>query len=152
MSAEMPGLVESSSNLAVINTELDKVTIGISQRSAVQSRLDDITDRLNAAAFLAGAGIRQENYYPPWPPQSESELLSRCAKEYRKLFGREPKIEAVHAGLECAVIGAKYPGMDMISLGPTIEQPHSPEERLYLPSLEKVWSFLLSLLESFRPK
>jgi dipeptidase D len=79
----------------------------------------------------------------------DSLLLQRCKNLYRQHFGRKPVIKAVHAGLECAIIGSKYGGMDMISLGPTIENPHSPDERLHIPSVERVWSFLVALLKSY---
>ena len=95
---------------------------------------------LKQTAHAAGSG---------WPPDMASPLLTRCKDVYRKTFGKEPVVEIIHAGLECAVIGSVYPGMDMISFGPTMENPHSPDERLYLPSVANIWKFLVALLASF---
>ncbi len=149
MSQQMEGLVETSCNLASVSMGKEGVEIVTSQRSSVMSRLEDITRRVEAVSGLAGAESTRLNAYPPWEPNLDSPLLSRCTRVYRDLFGIEPAVEAIHAGLECAVIGAKYPAMDMISFGPTIRDPHSPDEALYLPSVEKVWEFLVSLMKSF---
>jgi dipeptidase D len=149
MSADFENLVETSVNLATVTVENKKLQILTSQRSSVRSRLEDITSTVEAVAALAGAESRRENDYPPWQPDMDAALLQRCTGLYRKLFNREPIIQAIHAGLECAIIGSKYAGMEMISLGPTLENPHSPEERLYIPSIEGVWEFLAAFLKSF---
>jgi len=151
MSAIFKDLVETSNNLAtveIINNHLDILT---SQRSSLLSRLDEMAASINATASLAGATAQTENQYPPWPPNMNSALMQRCQEIYQKVFEREPVIEIIHAGLECAIIGATYPHMDMISFGPTIQDPHSPSERLYIPSIRKVWDFLVALLSSYRP-
>jgi dipeptidase D len=150
MSLVFENLVETSSNLARVTLEKNALHILTSQRSSMTSKLEEITSTIEAAAALAGAKTRRENDYPPWQPNMDSELLQRCTELYRKLFNQEPVIEAIHAGLECAIIGSKYPGMDMISLGPTIENPHSPDERLHIPSIERVWEFLVALLLSYK--
>jgi dipeptidase D len=149
MSLIFKDLVETSCNLA--NVELSNSTFQIltSQRSSVASRLEDMATTVRASATLLGAETRAENEYPPWQPNMDSALLQRCKDIYQRLFNQDPQIEAIHAGLECAVIGSKYEGIDMVSFGPTLENPHSPKERLFIPSIERVWTFLIALLKSF---
>ena len=149
MSQDFEDLVETSANLATVTLENEKLQILTSQRSSVKSRRENITLTVEAAAALAGAETIRENDYPPWQPDMDAALLKRCSELYRTLFGREPVIQAIHAGLECAIIGSKYPGMEMISLGPSMENAHSPDERLYIPSIERVWTFLVALLKSY---
>ena len=149
MSSEVPGLVETSTNFATIRMKNDEITVKTSQRSSYASRLAELADRLEALAALAGAKTSSESSYPPWEPQMESELLGRAVESYQEALGREPAVEVIHAGLECGVIGAKYPGMEMISFGPTIQNPHSPDERLHIPSLEKTCRFLEALVRSY---
>jgi di/tripeptidase len=109
----------------------------------MQNIVSDFKQTLtNEYGALAGAECRRENDYPPWQPDMDAALLKRCTDLYRKLFDREPVVQAIHAGLECAIIGSKYPGMQIISLGPTMEKAHSPDERLYIPSIERLWRFL----------
>jgi len=148
-SVVMPDLVETSSNLAIVHESEGSIVISTSQRSSLDSRLDEIAGDVEIAGHLAGAEIRSENSYPAWPPSTVSPLLERSLSVYRRLFSNDAKVEAIHAGLECAVIGSIYGGMDMISFGPTIRHPHSPNERVNLPSVGKTWRFLLGLLESF---
>ncbi len=148
-SVVVPGLVETSTNLAVVGEEKGKLHICTSQRSSVESALDEISEDVAIAGKIAGAEVGKQNSYPAWRPDTSSQLLKRSKEVYAKLFSEEPKVEAIHAGLECAVIGSICPGMEMISLGPTIRQPHSPDERIYLPSIGKTWRFLLALLESY---
>jgi dipeptidase D len=149
MSAQVDGLVETSTNFATIRTNNDAVEVKTSQRSSYRSRLTELVTRLESLARLAGASVRHESSYPPWEPSMESELLGRAVEAYEAAFGRDPVVEVIHAGLECGVIGAKYPGMQMISFGPTIQRAHSPDERLYLPSLEKICTLLDGLLASY---
>jgi dipeptidase D len=148
MSYRIPGLVETSSNLATVTTKKSMIELVTSQRSSIISRLSEITDQIKAVSALTGAETEDENAYPAWQPQMESPLLSRCVDIYTDLFGKKPKIEVIHAGLECGVIGAKYPEMDMISFGPTIKGAHSPDEKLHIPSVGKVMTFLTELLMS----
>ena len=150
MSTEMAGLVETSSNLATVKTAASTVDILTSQRSSVASRLDDVSDRIEALASLAGARVRRGNKYPPWQPDPDSPLLHRCRSVHRRVFGADPVVTAVHAGLECALFGERCPGIQMISFGPTIENPHSPDERLHIPSIGRTWEFLTALLASFQ--
>ncbi len=150
MSTDMPGLVETSNNLASVRVEEGKLKIVTSQRSSVMSRLDALTERVEIIARLAGAEATSGSGYPAWKPNVKSPLLKQCIDLYKKLFKTEPKVEAIHAGLECGIIGDRNPGMDMISIGPTLKNPHSPDERLYLPSIDKFWIFLTKLLESIK--
>ena len=150
LSDRIQGLVETSNNLATVRTGENEIKILSSQRSSVMSRLAEISGKMEAVAKLAGAGVEHEAGYPAWEPDLESVLLSKCRQVYLRTFEKEPEIEVVHAGLECGVIGSKYEGMEMISLGPTIKEPHSPAERIFIPSIEKVWIFLENLLKSYR--
>ncbi len=145
-SADLEGLVETSSNLATVDIAGGRISIVSSQRSAIMSCLDEITAMVHAVASLAGASVQDQDAYPAWQPDRDSALLSRSKDVYRQLFGREPVIQVIHAGLECAIIGNIFSGMDMISFGPTLCNPHSPDERLYIPSISKVWDFLVALL------
>lgn len=148
MSAQIGGLVESSSNLATVRTSSESITVLTSQRSSVSSRLEAISTRIGAVAALAGARAEHTEGYPAWEPRLDSPLLDQAKRTYAELFGREPHVDVIHAGLECGVIGSIYPDMDMISLGPTIAGAHSPDERLDLESLQRVWDFLVRLLET----
>ncbi len=146
MVSEDPGLVETSCNLARVDLEQGGLRIVMSQRSLLPSRLTAITAQIAAAARLAGATTSNEGGYPPWPPNPDSILTQQCAGVYQRLFGEEPKTATMHAGLECAVIGGKFAGMDMISFGPDIEAPHSPQERMRLSSVGRTWQFLMALV------
>jgi dipeptidase D len=118
-----------------------------SQRSSLASRLGEVNASVHAVAELAGAVCKDENKYPAWQPDVNAPLLRQAAVVYRTLFKKEPVVQVIHAGLECAIIGDRYPGMQMISFGPTIRNPHSPTERLHIPSVALVWQFLAALLE-----
>ena len=149
MSTAIAGLVETSNNLATVHLQNGRMTILSSQRSAVPSRLDEISGRVRAVARLAGAEAKESNQYPPWQPDPGCDLLKRSEAVYRGLYGQAPVIQVIHAGLECAIIGDLYPGIQMISFGPTIRNPHSPSEKLYVPSVAKVWQLLVALLASW---
>jgi dipeptidase D len=152
MSAVFSDLVETSNNLATVEVKDDTLKILTSQRSLTRSRLDEITSSIIATATIAGTDTRCDSEYPPWTPNMQSTLLEFCRKIYQQAFEREAKVKSVHAGLECAIIGDKYTGMDMISFGPDLRDPHSPNEGLYIPSLGKVWQFMVALLESYGSK
>ncbi len=149
MHAEIENLVETSNNLAKVTLENKKLEILMSGRSSTMSRLDEITQDIVSVAKLAGTWVDYGNRYPAWEPNMDSKLLERCVKVYKDTFGKEPIVEAIHAGLECGIIGSKYDGMDMISFGPTIENPHSPDEKMHLPSLTKIWKLMIALVESY---
>ena len=148
MAEDFPLLVQTSTNLSLVEISNGRLAVTANQRSSVPSRLDAICLGVEAAGRLAGATVQTGNGYPSWPMNPESPLLKRCTSLYRELFDNEPTVQIMHAGLECGVIGDRCPGMDMISLGPTMENPHSPSERLYLPSVEKVWRLMVALLKS----
>jgi dipeptidase D len=147
---EMQGLVETSTNLAVIHTHEDKAEIICSTRSSIATALEGTRGALAALSSLAGAEIVLEEGYPGWKPNLQSPLLQMLKDVYQAQFGKEAKIAAIHAGLECGIIGEKYPGMDMISFGPTIKFPHSPSEKVNIPSVEKFWTFLTRLLAELK--
>jgi len=146
MHPEIGGLVETSTNLAIIHTRAKRAEIICSSRSSVASSLEATRNRLEAVSQLAGARINQPEGYPGWTPNLESQLLKTLKKVYKQMYRQEPQVGAIHAGLECGIIGKKFPGMDMISFGPTIEHPHSPEERVQISSVEKFWKFLTAVL------
>ena len=150
MSQDIPGLVETSNNLASAKVVDGRLKVVTSQRSSVMSRLEAMTGQIEAVAALSGAEVRSSDGYPSWQPNLQSPLLAKCKRVYRKLYGKEAKVEAIHAGLECGIIGDKNPGMDMISFGPTLKNPHSPDEKIYVPSIGKVWDFLIALLKALK--
>jgi dipeptidase D len=149
MSENIQGLVETSNNLATVRTAENEVIIVSSQRSSNNSRLAEISGKVEAVARLAGAWVEHEPGYPAWEPDTKSELLLKCKQVYTDTFGEEPDIEVIHAGLECGIIGSVHKGMEMISFGPTIKDAHSPSERIFIPSIEKVWIFLEKLLKTY---
>jgi dipeptidase D len=148
MSPEFPEVVMTSNNLAMVRVEGRALRLFTTQRSLSPVGLDTMSARVRAVAALAGAQHRTESEYPAWVPNLHSPLLGRCREVYRRMNGREAQVRAIHAGLECALIGDLYPGMDMISLGPTTEDAHSPSERLNVPSLARLWNFTVALLGS----
>ncbi|MBC8358265.1 MAG: aminoacyl-histidine dipeptidase [Candidatus Aminicenantes bacterium] len=143
---EMKDLVETSTNMAIVKTFQDHAQIICSSRSSVASALEATRNSIEAICELAGADIVQPDGYPGWAPNLQSSLLKIFKELYQRTFQKEPEVAAVHAGLECGIIGEKFPGMDMISFGPTIEHPHSPEERVHIGSVEKFWTFLTAVL------
>jgi dipeptidase D len=148
MSPDIPGLVQTSTNLAVITTDEDTITVATSQRSSVASELAAALDSVAAAGRLAGADVQHGEGYPGWKPNPDSPILGRAKAVYPSLFGKEPDVTAIHAGLECGIIGDRFPGMDMISFGPTIRGAHSPDERVHVPSVKRFWDLLTAMLES----
>lgn len=147
MSTDIEGLVETSNNLATVSIEAGHLKILSSQRSSVESKLEALTERVEAVARLVGGKANSGNRYPAWQPNMASSLLAKSCQIYENLFDKKPVVEILHAGLECGIIGKKVPGMDMISIGPTIKYAHSPDEKIHLGSIGKVWDFLLALLK-----
>ena len=149
MSKRMPGMVETSTNLASVKF-IDNHTIEIttSQRSDIESARDDIANSLEAAFTLAGAKVVHSDGYPGWTPNPDSEILKQSASLYKSLFNQEPVVRSIHAGLECGLFLEKYPYLDMISFGPTLRQVHSPDERIHIASVQKFWDFLKAILEN----
>ena len=148
MSADIEGLVETSTMLATVTMDGDTITIGTSQRSSVESEKADIVATVGAVLRLAGFEVVQGDGYPGWKPNMDSSALKFVRQSHNELFGKDPEIKAIHAGLECGLIGEVFPKMDMISFGPTIQGAHSPDERLNIPTTEKFWNLVVKTLEN----
>jgi len=148
MSADIPGLVETSTNVAIIRTEKGKIELTTSQRSSVATEIDEIVQTVGAVFTLGGAKVVYAEGYPGWKPNLNSKILKVAKSTYKSLYGKEPEVKAIHAGLECGIIGEKYPGMDMVSFGPTLEGVHSPDEKIYIDTVERFWNYLLAILRN----
>ena len=148
MNYDIKTLVNTSTNLATISIKENTIVIGMSSRSPMKSALQDIRNRIKAIASLAGAKVSEGTPYPGWKPDLQSKILALSKKIFKDMFKSEPKIEAIHAGLECGIVGEKFPGMDMISIGPTLKNPHSPEEQIHISTVDKFYKYLLKILES----
>ena len=147
MSNDIPGLVETSTNLATVVPKGDILQIGLSSRSSVATALTALRQRIRALAALVGGSVAEEPGYPGWKPDLDSEILNLVKDVHARVLGAEPKIEAIHAGLECGLIGEMIPGMDMVSIGPHIDFPHSPNERVKISSVEHFYNLLTATLE-----
>ncbi len=147
MSPDVPGLVQTSTNLATISINGDQVEIGSLQRSPLQSSKIMAADLVGTVCRLAGFEVQSDGDYPGWKPEPGSDIVRIARDVHERILGKRPELVAMHAGLECGVIGEKYPGMQMISFGPQIESPHSPNERVQISSVEPFWTFLKGLLE-----
>lgn len=145
-SPDIPGLVQTSTNLAIVETKGDEVSFATSQRSSVESAKKDAGRQVATAMQLAGLEVRQGDGYPGWKPNVSSPILGVAKGVHAELFGVEPEVKAIHAGLECGIIGEKFPGMDTISFGPTIRNAHSPDECVSIPSVANFWKYLTALL------
>ncbi|MDE7080660.1 MAG: aminoacyl-histidine dipeptidase [Muribaculaceae bacterium] len=147
MSRAVEGLIETSDNLASVKMKEDGVIeVTVHQRSSVDSRRDEIADRVKALFTMIGAEVRFEDAYVGWAPNPESKVLKVAEQSFEALFGEKPRVEALHAGLECGLFLEKMPGLDMISFGPTLKDIHSPSERANIPSVAKFWEFLTDIL------
>ena len=147
MSKDIHGLVETSTNLASVSYVDGDIKILTSQRSSIASSIKDISDRIISLGILSGYDYETEDPYPSWAPDSDSKLLKIVKNVYKELFTDDIAVKAVHAGLECGIIGDKYPGMDMVSFGPTVEGAHSPDERLKIDSVEPFWLLIKGILQ-----
>ncbi len=150
MSPNIEGLVETSNNFANISVDDGNLKVLTSQRSSVVSRLQAHTSKIEALARLAGGEAKTGDGYPPWQPNMDSPLLAKSVKLYKEMFNKEPVVEVIHAGLECGIIGDKNPGMDMISIGPDLRYPHSPDEKIHIGTIGKVWDFMVALIASLK--
>ena len=151
MSQEIENFVETSTNLASVKmTETGIIRIGSSQRSCVAAARRAAAAKMEACFVLAGAIVKHEGEYPGWAPAAESPVRDACVASYKKLFGVEPKVKAIHAGLECGLFTEKFPGLDMVSFGPTLRGVHAPGERLDLASLDKFTALLTDVVTTFR--
>ncbi|HSW31439.1 MAG TPA: aminoacyl-histidine dipeptidase [Longimicrobiales bacterium] len=146
-SNDIPGLVETSCNLASVKSPAGTLKVLVSSRSSVASGMDWIRAKIDAVATLAGATADHRDGYPGWKPDLDSKLLGVVRSIHARVLGSEPRVEAIHAGLECALIGKMVPGMDMISIGPQIEFPHSPNERVKVDSVGRFWKVLTETLK-----
>ncbi|MBK3519345.1 aminoacyl-histidine dipeptidase [Carboxylicivirga marina] len=147
MSREIDGLVETSTNLASVKMKDDHVFVTTSQRSSVESAKEDIANMVESVFKLAGAEVINSDGYPGWAPNTDSEILKITRDSYKELFGTDPVVRAIHAGLECGLFLEKYPNMDMISFGPTIRGAHSPDERIEIETVQKFWKHLIDVLD-----
>lgn len=147
MSNAVEGLVETSCNLASVKMEGDNIVITVHQRSSVDSRRDEIADRVKALFTMIGCDVRFDDTYVGWAPNPDSKILEVAEASFESLFGHKPKVEALHAGLECGLFLEKMPGLDMISFGPTLKDIHSPSEKANIPSVQEFWKFLCDILK-----
>ena len=147
MSPDVPGLTQNSTNLAIVTTKNDIIEFVTSQRSAIESSMQAAAKMVATVFRLAGFEVERSGRYPGWKPEPNSDIVRKLQAVHKELFGEEAKLIAMHAGLECGVIGEKYPGMQMVSFGPTIVDPHSPNERVQISSVESFWRYLKAVLE-----
>lgn len=148
MSPDIPGLVQTSTNLAVVITSEKEITVLTSQRSSLESEKQHLANKVRASMELGGAEVESSDGYPSWEPNVNSQILHVSEEVYKKVFGKAPQIVAIHAGLECGLVGEKYPGMDMISFGPNLFDVHTPSEKVQISSVQKIWNFLIELLKN----
>ena len=145
---EMPDVVETSNNLAMLKTEDNCVIVYCLTRSSVESRKEELQEIIQSVFAMAGAEVEFSGSYPGWKPNLKSHILEVMKQTYQENYGVEPRVIIIHAGLECGIIGRNYPGMDMISFGPTIKYPHSPDERVNIATVAKFYDYLLATLKA----
>lgn len=145
-------MVETSSTVAVVQSEENLVTVVTSQRSNVMSNLTNMANTIKATMELAGAEVVQNDGYPAWKMNPDSKLVQLTVEAYRRLFGKDPVVRGIHAGLECGLFSEKYPHIDMVSFGPTLRFVHTPDERLYIPTVQMVWDHLVEVLKNIPEK
>lgn len=148
MSNDIPGLVETSNNLAVVETNGKNINMVTSQRSSVASEIVDITNMVSSVLALGGAELSYGDGYPGWKPDVDSDILKVFKSTFKRMYGKEPEVTAIHAGLECGIIKEKYPEMDMISFGPTMFGVHSPDEKLQISTVPEFWNQLVNSLKN----
>ena len=147
MSQTIPGLVETSSSLARVILKDGDFTTQSLQRSSVDSSKFDVAKTVGSCFLNIGAEVEHTGSYPGWAPNPSSEILELMVPLYKEMFSADPKVQACHAGLECGILNERYPGLDMISFGPTIKNPHSPDEKVHIDSVAKFWKLLLEVLK-----
>jgi len=148
MSQDIDDFVETSTNLASVKFEEEEILITTSQRSSIESAKRDISNMVASVFKLAGGRIEQSDGYPGWKPNPNSQIKEQTAEAYERLFGEKPEVLAIHAGLECGLIGDKYPEMDMTSYGPTIKRAHSPDEKIEISTVAKFWDLTIDILKN----
>lgn len=151
MNADLPELVETSTNMAIVKSEGETITVKFLVRSSMESEREDVTSSLDSIFRLAGADVETSGDYPGWKPDVRSKALAAVKDSYARLYGSEPKVTAVHAGLECGIMGQTYPNWDMVSFGPTICHPHSPAESVDIESVGHFWRLLCDVLKNVPP-
>ena len=149
---EVKDIVETSSNLAIVNIEGGKAEFLILIRSSRDSMRQSCADSLESAFAMAGMKVELSGEYPAWQPNSKSEIVELMRGIYRELFNAENRVQVIHAGLECGIIGTLRPHMDLVSFGPTLRSPHTPNERCHIPSVAKYWTFVKTILERIPKK
>ncbi|WP_418893267.1 aminoacyl-histidine dipeptidase [Limibacterium fermenti] len=153
MSLDIPGLVETSNNMASVKMiDGQQIEVITSQRSSVESQREYVINMVTSVFDLAGAKVTYNEGYPGWQPNTESQILRLAEKVYKDLYNKDAEVKAIHAGLECGLFLEKYPHLDMISIGPDMTDVHSPKEKLNIPSVEKWWNFLVKILENVSPE
>ncbi len=148
MISDMPEIVETSTNLAILKSENNEIEVSSLQRSSVDSAKDDLANMIRSVFELAEAEVEHEGAYPGWKPNVNSPILKTMKEVYNNKFGKVPEQKVIHAGLECGLIGGVYPNLDMISFGPTIKNPHSPDEKVNIKSVQLFWDFLVETLKN----
>jgi len=148
MISDMPEVVETSTNMAIIKSGDGKIEIATLQRSSVDSAKDDLANMMRATFKMAGAKVKQSGSYPGWKPNVESPILKAMKDVYHNKYGKVPAQKVIHAGLECGILGGNYPGLDMISFGPTIRNPHSPDEMVNIATVGLFWEYLVETLKN----
>lgn len=148
MSDAMPGLVETSNNLAIVKSNDGIIEVNCLMRSSVDSAKDAYATAIKCVFELAGAQVKLTGGYPGWKPDMDSDILKTMKVVYKDLYGNEPEVKAIHAGLECGILGGTYTNWDMISCGPTIRSPHSPDERVNIATVEKWWNYIVEVLKN----
>ena len=146
------GMVETSSNIASVHTTETEINILSSQRSNVMSNLDNMCSTIQAVFELAGAEAVSSDGYPAWKMRANSKLTEIVVETYKQLFGKDPVVRGIHAGLECGLFSERYPNLDMVSFGPTLRFVHTPDERLHIPTVQMVWDHLLAILRQIPQK
>ena len=148
MSDGMAGMVETSTNLSTIKSQMGVIFVKCLLRSSVDSAKDDLVEQVDSVFALGGAMVSFDGGYPGWKPNMDSQILKQMKEIYQNKFGKVPAVLGIHAGLECGILGAAYPNWDMISFGPTMRSPHSPDERVNIASVQKFWDFLVEVLKN----
>ena len=147
MSADIKGLVETSLNMGIVDLKDDRAMVQFSVRSSLEGAKNVLIEKLENIAAMAGASQEVRGDYPGWAYKKESPFRDKSVEVFRRLYGKEPKIQAIHAGLECGLLSAKIPGLECISIGPDMKDIHTTEERLSISSTERVWNYVLELLK-----
>jgi len=152
MSNSMEGLVETSTNLATVKSNGTEIAVGCLMRSSVNSARNQLGSRMESLFRMAGAEVEFDGAYPGWKPNMDSPILKTMQDVYNNMYGKVPEIKAIHAGLECGLLGGVYPNWDMISFGPTIRFPHSPDEKVHIASVQKFWDFIVETMKNVPKK